>query len=83
MVVTFNGTCGLACLRGALEELVSNERLIQEKRMKLREYATVIRFGLTSDSDAYVDVFSALIVRLRHHVWHILGRTPGGHSTAV
>lgn len=76
MVVTFNGTCGLSCLRSALIDLVSNSSMLQEKQNRLRDYTTVIRFGLTHDSNDYPDAFSSLMVRLRHHAWHILYKVP-------
>ena len=76
MVATFNGTCGFACLRDAIIDVVANTSMLQEKQKRLREYATVVRFGLTHDSDDYPDAFSSLMVRLRHHVWHILDRVP-------
>lgn len=76
MVATFNGTCGFPCLRSALIDLVSNTSMLHEKQNRMRDYATVIRFGLTQNSNDHPDVFSALMVRLRHHAWHILDRVP-------
>ncbi len=80
MVATFNGTCGLPCLRSALTDLLSNTSLVHEKQNRMRDYAKVIRFGLTHDSDDHPDVFSSLMVRLRHDAWHLLDKVPDFHS---
>lgn len=75
LVATYNGTCGFPCMKSALEELASNPTELQKKHMRLRDYATMVKFGLDGRSRTIADAFSGLLVRLRHNSWHLQGKS--------
>jgi hypothetical protein len=62
-------------MKMALEELASDLGVLQAKYNKLREYASLVKFGLDDRSNSFPDAFSALLVRLRHHTWVLQGKT--------
>ena len=74
LVATYNGTCGFPCIKTALNELASTSGMLQAKYRKLREYGALIKFGLDDRSNSFPDAFSALLVRLRQHAWHLQGK---------
>ena len=89
-VITYNGTCDkLHCMKDVLEDVLTNHpKKLHEIRMKLKEYAQLVTMKLdmssstessSSDSDSsyyYPDAFIAILVSIRHFIWHLLGRVP-------
>ena len=77
VVLTFEGEkCGYPCMREPMKRLLSNWTALQERQLRLREYALLSSFGLTDASYGYPDAFMAFVVALRHKVWHL--RKVGG-----
>lgn len=66
LVLPFDGACGLACMKGAVEA-VSPEKL-KQLQANLLKYAPLFSFGLEGNMYQSVDAFSALLVSLRHYV---------------
>merc|ERR1712183_567426 len=78
VILTYNGTCGLPCMKEPLERLLSNQTALRERQWKLREYAMLSSFALENESLEYPDAFMATIVSLRHKLWRRMGKPTSG-----
>lgn len=76
LFVTFNGTCGLACLKGAMEQAMANQTNLHRLQTNLRKYAQLFTYGLEENRYQSVDAFTALLVGLRHYVIAISDKLP-------
>lgn len=74
LVVTFNATCGLRCMKGAINSFLENATKVEEKRRLLKDYALATSLDL-SEYPTSLDTFTSTIVALRHHLWDIMDRT--------
>ena len=69
MVVEVDGSCGLRCMKPALEKPLKNSEELRRKQQALARYAPLFSFGM-DDGDAfkYPDAVSALLIQARHYV---------------
>ena len=68
LVVTFDGFCGIACMKGAMEQVLSNTTELKRLQTSLKDYAKLATFGLDGNMYRSVDAFAAILVQLRHYV---------------
>ena len=71
LVVTFNGTCGLACLKGAAEAVLSNVEELDRLQGNLRKYSRLFSYGLEDRAYRYADGFTATLVSMRHYLYRL------------
>lgn len=70
IVITYNGTCGMACMKEPMERLMNNQTALRQHQLRLHEYAILSSFGLEEESYQYPDSFMATVVSLRRQLWH-------------
>ena len=71
LVVTFNGTCGLECLKGAAEAVLSNSDELARLRGNLRKYTKLFSYGMEGNAYRYSDAFTATLVSMRHYLYSL------------
>ena len=74
LVVTFNGTCGLECLKGAAEAVLSNSDELARLRGNLRKYTKLFSYGMEGNAYRYSDAFTATLVSMRHYLHSVEGK---------
>lgn len=69
LVVPFNGTCGLSCMKGAMEAVIKNDDELQRLRRNIQTYVRLFAFGLgPKETNQRVDAFAASLVQIRHYL---------------
>ena len=71
LVVTFDGFCGIACMKGAMDQVLSNTTELKRLQISLKDYAKLATFGLDDNMYRSVDAFAAMLVQLRHYVFKL------------
>jgi hypothetical protein len=70
LVVQYDGTCGLPCMKPAMEKVFSTE--LTRIRTDLRNYARLVAFGAGNSRYKSLDGFSAMLVAIRHYLSHLV-----------
>ena len=73
LVVTFNGTCGIACLKATAEVVLSNATELDRLHRNLRKYSRLFSYGLEENAYRYSDGFAATLVSMRHYLYSLEG----------
>jgi len=68
LVVPFNGTCWLPCLKEAMETAMQNATRMRQIRLNMQKYASLFTYRLDESSDFAVDAFMATVVSIRHYL---------------
>lgn len=68
LVVSFDGLCGIACMKPAIEVVMNNATEMKRLQDNMRRYAKLFAFGLDENMYQSVDAFSAMLVAMRHYV---------------
>jgi hypothetical protein len=87
-VLPYDGTCCLKCMADPIVKMMANKTALQELRLRLRRYASLATFRLSSEDDHiddesyhFPDAFTAALVSVRHYLWNLLGRVPSNLTT--
>jgi hypothetical protein len=76
LVVTFDGFCGLPCIKEAMEKVMANHTELQRLRTNLYTFARLFRFGLGKKAFQDVDAFSAVLISIRHYIFGLNNSLP-------
>mmetsp|Transcript_12544 Transcript_12544/g.20888 ORF Transcript_12544/g.20888 Transcript_12544/m.20888 type:complete len:625 (+) Transcript_12544:44-1918(+) len=71
IVVTFDGFCGIKCMKSAMEEVMGNATELKRLRTTMKEYVGLFTFGLDENMYKSVDAFTAMLVTLRHYLFKL------------
>lgn len=82
LVVSFDGLCGIACMKPAIEEVMRNQTAIKILRGNMRTYAKLFSFGLDDNMYKSMDAFWAMLLTMRHYVFNLMGKSPAEAPSA-
>ena len=76
LVVTFDGECGIPCIKGAVEKALSNQTEFDRKRENIRRFARFFTNGLEEQKYRFADSHAATLVTIRHYLYGLAGKLP-------
>jgi hypothetical protein len=71
LVVTFDASCGLPCMKGAMETVMNDRAALQRLRRNIQKHARLFAFGLGAEASQHVDAFTASLVQIRHYLHNL------------
>lgn len=74
LVVSFDGPCGITCMKPAIEQAMKNATEMKRLRENMKTYAKLFAFGLDGNMYKSMDAFSAMLVTMRHYIFHLRGK---------
>ena len=76
VVVTFDGECGIPCIKGAVEKALSNQTEFSRKQENVRRFARFFTNGLEEQKYRFADSHAATLVTIRHYLYGLADKLP-------